>query len=226
MSNYTGPRRQRRPPIRVLVLTSDPYHTLELADEVREIGISIRGGPIQLRVIPAFAVRHEDLQWMLLEHEPDIAHFSMHGIKGPAAGELSLSPENTRELTADLVFKGGMEQPQFLVDQKALVDLFRILPVQLAVLNACHTAPLAEALTSVVPCAIGMNGAISDRAARLFSRGFYRGLAYGRQVGQAFQLALNELNLCGMANEGRIPVLYGRAELQLSNCSGGGRPAA
>jgi hypothetical protein len=109
---------------------------------------AVRGTPLRMDIIPRLAVRREGLQLLMLEHEPDIMHFSMHGIQDHlAAGKRA--PENPRDLTPAerLVFSGGDRQPQFL-DPKAVVNFFRIFErTELVVLNACWTAPIAEALS-------------------------------------------------------------------------------
>ena len=48
--------------------------------------------------------------------------------------------------------------------------------VQLVVLNACYSAPIATALLAHVDCVVGMTGAIQDNAAQNFAIGFYGGL--------------------------------------------------
>ena len=69
---------------------------------------AVRGTPLRMDIIPRLAVRREGLQLLMLEHEPDIMHFSMHGIQDHlAAGKRA--PENPRDLTPAerLVFSGG-----------------------------------------------------------------------------------------------------------------------
>ena len=58
--------------------------------------------------------------------------------------------------------------------------------VRLVVLNACFTAPMAQALAAHVDCVVGMTGAIHDDAARIFSIGFYGGLGEHASVAAAF----------------------------------------
>ena len=87
------------------------------------------------------------------------------------------------------------------VSKDTLVDLFRACNhdnnIWLVLFNACYTDPLAEALTQgqVVDYAIGMNAAIGDEAARVFSAQFYSSLSYGLPVNQAFNQALVQLKL-------------------------------
>jgi hypothetical protein len=61
-----------------------------------------------------------------------------------------------------LMGEGGTAQPMSKV---ALVDLFYVLRdnVQLVLLNACHSVPIAEALAEVVHFTIGMSGSYGVR---------------------------------------------------------------
>jgi hypothetical protein len=59
--------------------------------------------------------------------------------------------------------------------------------VRLIVLNACHTASIAEALLAHVDCVVGMSGAIHDDAARSFAIGFYGGLGEYESIAAAFR---------------------------------------
>jgi hypothetical protein len=47
-------------------------------------------------------------------------------------------------------------------------------------LNACDSAPQAEAIVSVIDCAVGMSDEIDDSAAIAFAAAFYEALGYGR----------------------------------------------
>jgi hypothetical protein len=77
------------------------------------------------------------------------------------------------------------------------------------VLNACYSAPQAHAIAQSIDCVIGLSDAISDRAALRFSVAFYQALAYGRDVGAAFELACVQLELAGI-DEAQTPRLVTR----------------
>lgn len=72
---------------------------------------------------------------------------------------------------------------------------------RLVVLNACYSAPQAEALRDVVDCVVGTAGAIHDDAARSFAVSFYRALGNGRSVGNAFDQAVATLEAKGLRDE-------------------------
>lgn len=77
-------------------------------------------------------------------------------------------------------------------------------------LNACYSRPQAEAIVSVVPCAIGMNDAISDLGASIFASSFYRALAFGYSVKHAFRQGIAALKLEGLAEQNVPELITGK----------------
>lgn len=180
--------------IRVLFLAADSSESdwaLRLDRELRDVQQSVSGGlaHYEVDIVPALAVRTTDLQAALLRHAPQVVHFSGHGSR--ATG---------------IVMDDGEA-----VSTEALVGLFRALQgsVQVVLVNACNTLTTAEALSAVVDHAIGMNTVITDAAASVFSPAFYRALTHGRTVANAFDLAVNELQIRGF-RESHIPQLRTR----------------
>ncbi|HEY0019644.1 MAG TPA: CHAT domain-containing protein [Longimicrobium sp.] len=181
--------------IRVLFLAADPFRdraALELEEEMRAIRRALLRGKAHdsLELEANFATRPRDLQLALLEYQPHIVHFSGHGGKD---GVLYLSDAAGNPMA---------------VDRVALGKLFSLLDseVRVVVLNACHTHSIVEVLRDLVDYAIGTNHAISDEGALTFSRAFYTALATGAGVQQAFDLAVNQLELDG-SDEASVPVL-------------------
>jgi serine/threonine protein kinase len=123
-----------------------------------------------------------------------VVHFSGHGSQG------------------EQLILMGSGQPRS-VTKDALVDLFELLKdnLRVVVLNACHSKPQAEAIARVIDCAIGMNTAIGDEAAIVFSAAFYQALGFGCDVQTAFGLGRNALVLEGLLEE-QTPELYHRKE--------------
>jgi hypothetical protein len=78
--------------------------------------------------------------------------------------------------------------------------------LRLVVLNACYSVAQAQAIVEVVPCAIGMNTSIGDRAAIVFAAAFYRALGFGHPVRTAFDQGVSALLLEGIP-EDRTPEL-------------------
>ncbi|WP_159396861.1 CHAT domain-containing protein [Sorangium cellulosum] len=169
--------------IKVLFLGANPRSTtqLGLGREVRQIEDKLRAAAHRDAVTftSRWAARPDDLQQALLEERPHVLHFSGHGTQGDR-----------------LAFEDEAGEIAF-VDKGALADLIAILKdnLQVVVLNACSSEPLAEALTQHVACAVGMHQPIGDLAATEFAASFYRALGFGRTVDEAFRLGCSALRL-------------------------------
>jgi hypothetical protein len=175
-----------RDKIRVLFLAADPFGEkapLELGDEMRAIDHAIQQGSARdaLELVSHFATRTRDLQRALLRHRPQVVHFAGHGDR---PGVICLEDEFGERRK---------------VDGAALAALFRALDggVRVVVLNGCHTLPVAAALTRVVDYAIGTRDRIRDETAIAFAEAFYTALAFGKDVRQAFDLAVSQLRVEG-----------------------------
>ena len=66
------------------------------------------------------------------------------------------------------------------------------------VLSACHTEAIAEAVARQVGVAVGIAGAWPDASAVAFNASFYRALAFGRPVRQAFEQGIAAIELEGL----------------------------
>jgi len=177
--------------IKVLFLASDPFHAgvpLRLDDEVRAVEQAIRRGRARDSVvlIPHFATRTRDLREALLNHQPQIVHFAGHG---------SLSGG---------IFLGDEYGQRQAVGTEALRKLFGMVSetVKVVVLNGCDTLLTIEALSEVVDYTVGMNAAISDESAIVFSEAFYSTVAMGEPVLKAFDWAVCQLHLESNAEAG------------------------
>ncbi|MEO3748323.1 CHAT domain-containing protein [Plantactinospora sp. B5E13] len=141
----------------VLFLAANPRSTtrLGLDEEIREIRDKLRGSVHQQAIdLRSFwAARPDDLLQALNELRPDVLHFSGHG-----------------DPNGELTFVDGRGRPK-PVSERALTATLRAAGerIRLVVLNACYSYPQAKAVVEVVPCAIGMNAAIGDRAAIVFA---------------------------------------------------------
>jgi formylglycine-generating enzyme required for sulfatase activity len=142
-------------------------------------------------LVPALAVRIEELQRALLKHRPDVVHFACHGSDHSA-----------------LVLLGNDGTPTH-VSADALASYFRILRdnVALVVLNACFAAEQASAIRESVGLAIGIRERIADDAAIVFSVALYESLAFGRTVRDSFELALTAIVASGSA-QATAPQLF------------------
>jgi hypothetical protein len=177
--------------IKVLFLASDPFHAgvrLRLDEEVRAVEQAIRRGRARGSVVlvPHLATRTRDLREALLNHKPQIVHFAGHG--APSGG----------------IFLGNENGQRQAVGTEALRRLFGMVSetVKVVVLNGCDTLSTIEALSEVVDYTVGMNDAISDDSAIVFSEAFYSALAMGETVLGAFDWAVCELHLESNAEVG------------------------
>jgi hypothetical protein len=186
---------------KILILTANPKNTdkLRLDEEVREIqaGLERAQKREQFEIVTRWALRDIDLSRALLDHEPQIVHFSGHG-----AGEHGLALEN------DL---GQMQ----LVSTESLAGLFELFKdtIECVVLNACYSEAQAEAIYQHIDCVVGMNKAIGDRAAIKFAVGFYDALGAGKSYANAYKFGCNAINLQGIP-ESLTPVLKSRAKVE------------
>ncbi len=133
----------------------------------------------QLSLIPAFDTGAGELSRVLLEHEPNVLHFSGHG-----------DPSGKLVITSRL---GGGDK----IEADALARLLESFKTHLrcVVLNACFSKIVGDALREHIDVVIGMSRAISDDAAIQFSTGFYRAIAFHKDVNTAFKLALSQIDL-------------------------------
>ncbi len=170
-------------PIKILFLAANPEDTAQLRidKEAREIKQAL----LQTEFRDKFdfehepAVRASDLQSHLLRHKPDIVHFSGHGSR-----------------TSEVILEddlGGSHK----VSEQALSQLFAVLKdnMRCVVLNACYSAPQAQAIAQHIDCVVGMSKAIGDEAAISFAVAFYRALGFGKDVKTAFELGCLQINL-------------------------------
>jgi tetratricopeptide (TPR) repeat protein len=184
--------------VKILFLAANPVDAvtrLRIDKEIREISQKIRWGTLrdQLQLVSEWAVRADDLQEMLMRHQPDIVHFSGHC--SPSSGIMLEDEDGSRKV----------------VSREALADLFRILKgnIRIVVLNACYAKDQAQALATTIDFTIGMNAAIEDKDATIFAAHFYQSLAFGYSVKDAFDLAVNQLELVG-SDVAHVPQLVAR----------------
>ncbi|MEM8611711.1 MAG: AAA-like domain-containing protein [Cyanobacteria bacterium P01_H01_bin.105] len=183
---------------KVLILAVNPKDTtdLRLDEEIRQIkeALKLSEGRAHFEVIIEPAVRTGDLHRHLLQHKPQIVHFSGHGV-----GERGLAFED----------KNGVSK---LISTATLTRLFRLCGgVECVLLNACHSIAQADAILEHVDHVIGMTDAIGDQASIKFSEGFYDGLGYGRSYADAFEFGLVGIGAEGIAEE-ETPVLRVKGE--------------
>lgn len=188
-------------PIKVLILSANPqmpgYDPLMLDVEVRRVEDALQRSRYRDRFSLAtkLAVRTKDLRRALLDHRPQIVHFSGHG-----TGEQGLLLEDD----------AGREKP---VSTEALARLFGVFKsgeIECVLLNACYSEVQAVAIHQFVDCVIGMNQPIGDTPAVQFAEGFYDALGAGSAYDEAFKIGCSTIDLEG-SSEYLTPKLKYRA---------------
>jgi len=126
-----------------------------------------------------------------LNYNPQILHFSGHGSE---KNSLIFKSENTGEIEE--------------VPPSALSEVFRVLGknIDLVFLDACYTESQARAIAKHVNCVIGMSDAIPEITATEFASTFYSSLGFGKNIQDAFDLALGQLGLLSLPGD-KIPKL-------------------
>lgn len=181
--------------ITVIFFALDPRDQTELllGEEVRAIADTIRRSEHRdaVRLESRWAVRPLDLLQTINERRPEVVHFSGHG--------------SQRD---ELLFQDDVGATK-TVSKQAIVQLMAATSghIKLVFFNACYTRAQAEAVVKHVPAAIGMNTAIGDDAARVFSAAFYSAIGFGLSVRKAFEQAKVALMLEGIP-EDSIPELF------------------
>lgn len=187
--------------LRILLLTANPKGTtqLRLDEEAREIDSGLRRSSLRSRfdLRAQWAARPRDIRRALFDYEPDIVHFSGHGV-----GEEGLGFEDDAGSLA-------------VVPTDALASLFELFAdrVKCVVLNACYSEVQARAVALHIDHVIGMQWQLGDRAAIEFAVGFYDALGTGKSVPIAYRFGCNAIRLMGL-DEHTTPVLLTRGDAQ------------
>lgn len=185
---YVRPRRAMSDLIKILFVGVNPNDTasLDLAEEAETIQARLRQSKFRERfeVVQRWKTEASALPGLLMEHSPQILHFSGHGT-----------------VDGRLYFRGpkGRAVP---ADDATIARLFGLLGgVRCVVLNACHSTEQARLIARHVDVVVGMSTEIRDQDAIAFAAGFYEGLGYGKDVQTAFELGRLQIGLLPKASE-------------------------
>ena len=170
--------------VKVLFWAANPSDgtQLEIDKEFRDLRRRVRQVPNSEQVIEFVwegAVERTELQDHLLRERPSILHFSGHGSR---AGRIVIEHEAG----------GSIEMPTCAIGR-----LFELCSdfVKCVVLNCCYSEEQARIIAQHIPIVIGCSSAVGDQTALTFSYSFYRTIAYGESIDQAFKFAMNQLEL-------------------------------
>ncbi len=191
MSN-TSARKKRT----ILFLATNPKNAakLRLDEEIRDVTEALKSSKNRSRfdLKQQWATRHRDVRRAMMDFNPQIVHFSGHGVGEPG-----------------LLIEDEIGQAKLLTSD-ALIGLFEdATQVECVLLNACYSEVQAEAIAQHVPYVIGMNQAIGDKAALEFAVGFYDALGAGLSIERAYKEGCKGIRMAGIA-EHLTPVLKQR----------------
>lgn len=144
-------------------------------------------------LISKTALTAVELQEALLRYLPHIVHFFGH-----------------RNQSEAMRFEESPTEDAF-INENALAQLFRIIRdhVQIVIFDACYSRAHAEKLTETIDYVVHISESVSDKPSKTFFESFYRAIAYGRSVEEAFSLARNALDL-SFINLSTVPALFVR----------------
>ncbi|GER90979.1 hypothetical protein KDW_51410 [Dictyobacter vulcani] len=183
--------------VRILFLAASPTNTvpLELDKEISTIRKMIRDSTYRnhFAIEDEWAVLDDDLLNQMNRNRPHVVHFSGHGT---ASGEL--------------IFEGN-DRSARPVPTRAIQSLFSNFKdtTRLVILNACNTHQQAQMIAKEIDCVIGMSQSIGDTPAIVFIAAFYAALGFGSSIQDAFNQALNQLQIKNIPAED-IPRLFTR----------------
>ncbi len=183
--------------VKIVFLGASPLDQdqLDIERELESVEDSIRSSCFsdQIELVPCLAAAPLNLLANLIDEKPEILHFSGHGSK---SGHLAFQDRAGNSRAAS---------------PATLKRLFTALKghVRIVFLNACYSQKQAEAISESIDFTIGMNDTIGDEAAITFAQMFYKSIASGDSVKDAYHAGLLSLDLAGIPEEG-IPQLLSR----------------
>jgi len=188
-----GPRRQRprSTVLSVVHFSANPrgHARLNLRGEADRIELGLREGKRRYTLERVTKTDPDILMETLRRTTPSILHFSGHGgpdgiiLESDDHGHVVITPE----MFATAIKHAGAT-------------------VEVVVLNACHSAALANALLAHVDCVIGLSDRIDDDAALAFSSDFYRDLG-SKGVHAAYEVARNQMAMKQLLDGEAITIL-------------------
>ena len=206
--------RTGEPPLKILVVISDPHDLARLDVEGEECLIQtalaehIAAGQVEIDVLNEATLRN--INQKLREKPYNVFHFIGHGTFDGDEGYVALvNQDNTARLVDDETFSN------FFLGNRNL---------GLIVLNACEGAVMSahqvfmgmapHLVRRGVPAVIAMQYPIADDTAKLFADEFYRTLALGWPVDAALQTTRNAISMeVGLdLPDFATPVLFMRAK--------------
>lgn len=183
-------------PLRLLFLSAQPESEAMLnpgrAFRAIAEAIAQAGSKDRIHLASGWAVRPTDLLAHLNQHRPHIMHIHTHGSQ------------------RGMLFEWEDER-SVAVRPEAMQALLRSASdhLRLVFFGGCHSARLAEHAVATVDFAIGMLGAVEEKAETQFAAAFYGAINAGRSVQSAFEQALAVIHVLGLGEQDK-PKLWTR----------------
>lgn len=179
-SEENNPKAPPQGKLKILMLTANPAGTTELNlnKEHARIAKELENAPDRFLLRVKRSVNKTEFQQFTQLEKPYILHFSGHNEGGEDGG---------------IVVQDDEKRGEAKIRPEALGVLFKFLtksvkiPIELVVLNACHSEEQAQAIANHVPYVIGTTVSIEDEAAIAFSVGFYFQLAISNDIELSYE---------------------------------------
>jgi hypothetical protein len=171
--------------IRILFLAANPKTTapLDLDTEFNQIESALGETRHTQRILlqHRWKLSRDQLLDLLLQYRPHIVHFSGHG-------------------TEDNLLLQDRDGNAWPLDRATARAAFKTTAntTRMVVLNACYSRDVAEDVSEVVDCVIGMSQPVYDNTAIRFASALYRGLGDGLSVREAFDRARAQIEVSGL----------------------------
>jgi hypothetical protein len=171
--------------VRILFVAANPKTTapLDLNAEYEAIEERLYASRHADRFLmqPRWKLGRDQLLDFLLQYRPHILHFSGHG-------------------TEDNLILQDSDGNPWPLDRQLARQTFKAAraTLKLVVLNACYARDVAEDVSEVIDCAIGMALPVYDSTAIKFSSALYRGLGEDLSVRDAYDQARTQIALSGL----------------------------
>jgi hypothetical protein len=171
--------------IRILFLAANPKTTapLDLDTEFNQIESALGETRHTQRILlqHRWKLSRDQLLDLLLQYRPHIVHFSGHG-------------------TEDNLLLQDRDGNAWPLDRATARAAFKTTAntTRMVVLNACYSRDVAEDVSEVVDCVIGMSQPVYDNTAIRFASALYRGLGDGLSVREAFDRARAQIAVSGL----------------------------
>ncbi len=167
----------------------------ELRDVIETLGHAKYGSRIKCDL--RLAARPEELVTALHQTQPQVLHFSGHGVERLG-----------RSKPGGLIFENRHGNAKTITGS-SLATLLAHFKLRLLVMNACFSDHHVPALLGAVPAVVGMRDAILDQTAIDFAVGLYEALGFGRTLQESFGLARARLSLLKRRGVS-LPKIHGR----------------